>query len=122
MNKKGKLTKKDFAPLADPVWIKTESGLEPSPFFLQWWVDVSMQRYGDKEHLVEVAVELGYIWRYRDQYTGKICYDPIGFDYDPAKYRASLKIPKGMPIIRQDESRQTEYQQLWKSLLSEDKE
>jgi len=71
---------------------------------------------------MEVAIELGYVWKHRDPHTGETLYDPIGFDYDPVLYRNSLNIPDGMPLVRQDEGRGVEYQQLWKSLFSEDRE
>jgi len=81
-----------------------------------------MKKFGDKDHCLEVATELGYIYQYSDHHTGETLYDPIGFDYDPVLYRNSLNIPDGMPLVRQDEGRGVEYQQLWKSLFSEDRE
>jgi len=121
-NMKRKLTKKEFMPEPSPVWIKKETGVELNHFFLRLWQDLSMKKFGDKDHCLEVATELGYIYQYSDHHTGETLYDPIGFDYDPVLYRNSLNIPDGMPLVRQDEGRGVEYQQLWKSLFSEDRE
>ena len=81
-----------------------------------------MQRYGDRDHCIEVAVELGYLWKYREPNSGEICYDPTDFDYDPVLYRSSMNILEDMPLIRQDDGRQNDYSQLWKLLLTEEKE
>ena len=114
-------TRKDFEPLPDPVWVTTEMGIEPSPFFKNWWQNVAEQRFRDRERWLDAAIQLGYVWRYREPNTGQIHHDLIGFDYDPVLYRNSLNIPEDMPLVRQDNSRQDGYQQLWKSFLSRDK-
>ncbi len=96
-------------------------GIEPSPFFLDWWQNVAEQRFRDRERWLDAAIQLGYVWRFREPNTGQIQHDPIGFDYDPVLYRNSLNIDENMPLVRRDDSRQDGYQQLWKSLISGDK-
>jgi len=115
---KRKLTKQNFTPRPTPVWRKNELGLEPSAFFLKWWQDVSMQRFGDKEHCFDIAVELGYLWQHREPNSGEIQYDLVCFDYDPSVYRKSLGIRDDMPIISfgGDTKR---LQPLWNLLLKE---
>ena len=114
--------RKHYELTTTPVWRKTETGLELTSFFRDWWEQVSIQRYGDKEHCLEVAAELGYLWQHPNPNGGNFEYEPVGFDYDPAQYRISMNISEGMPLVRQDECRHAEYQQLWKRLLSENKE
>ena len=77
-----------------------------------------MQRFGDREHCLEVAVELGYLWQYREPNSEQVQYDPVGFDYDPSVYRKSLGILDDMPIISfgGDTKR---LQPLWNLLLKE---
>ena len=116
---KRKLTRRDFTPDPTPVWVKSNGTIAPSPFFLNWWKQVSKQIFGDEEHVIEAAVDLGYLWRYRDPNNGQLQHDPIGFDYDPLLYRASMNIPQDMPLVHQDDSKHDEYQRLWKLLLSE---
>ena len=115
---KRKLTKLDFTPIPTPVWRKNELGLEPSAFFLKWWQDVSVLRFGDKEHCLEVAAELGYLWQYSESNSDEVQYDPMNFDYDPILYRKSLDIPDDMPIISfgGDAKR---FQPLWNRLMKE---
>ena len=119
---KRRLTKKDFELLPTPVWVTTEMGIEPSPFFKNWWQNVAEQKFGNRERWLDTAVQLGYVAKFHEPQTGQLCHDPIGFDYDPVLYRTSLNVPEDMPLVRQDDSRQDGYQQLWKSLMSEKKE
>jgi len=122
MAKKRKLTSKDFQLLPSSVWLHKGGKVVLSPFFLQWWEDYAERRFGDKEKVLEAGIELGYIAKMYDPISGGYNYDPIGFDYDPALYRKSLNIQDDMPIVSGDDKRHNEYQQLWKILLSEDRE
>ena len=109
MRNRRKLTRKDFEPEPSPVWIEEDGVLKPSPFFLRWWQQVAQRRFGDKERWLEVAQNLGYVW-----WNG----DPIGFDYDPLVTRASLGIPKCMPLVSETQNTDC-YQRLRSWLLSE---
>ena len=117
--KKRKLTRKDFTPKPDPVWHQNGNVIELHPFFLSWWQKFAEHKFGDKDRVLDAAVELGYMWKHRDQNTGEICYDPIGFDYNPVFCRNSLGISQDMPLISSDDRKRDQYNRLWQRLLIE---
>ncbi len=120
MAKKKKVTAKDLELAPDPVWIIDDSYCGPAPFFLERWQECAKRRFGNKERWRDVACELGYVARIRDPESGETYMEPIGFDYDPALYRASLGIPQDMPLLSQGEVGNPEgYRQLWDWLLEE---
>ena len=118
MRIKRKLTRQDFTAMPSPVWLQNESGFESRTFFLKWWQDVSMLRFGDKEHCFEVALELGYVWQHLEPNSEETQYSLVGFDYNPSVYRKSLGIPDDMPIISFGGDVKC-FQPLWNRLLKE---
>lgn len=79
---------------------------------------MSVLRFGDKEHCLEVAAELGYLWRHCESNSKQVQYDPVGFDYDPSIYRKTLGISNDMPIISSGGDAKR-LQPLWNLLLKE---
>ncbi|MFC1964818.1 hypothetical protein ACFLWG_02295 [Chloroflexota bacterium] len=120
--RKRKKTYKDFEFLPDPVWTEVDGVIKPTPFFLSWWQDVAERRFGDRERWLDAAIELGYIIKFYDKEIGTSCYDLMGFDYNPALYRASLNISEDMPLVSQNDRCSEDYQRLWQRLLSPEKE
>ena len=66
-----------------PVWIWEDGVPIPAPFFLKWWQDASVLKYGDALHWLDVGAEFGYMVKKIDPNTKEISYIPEGFDYDP---------------------------------------
>ena len=82
-----------------PVWIWEDGVTRPSPFFLKWWQDASVLKYGDSSRWLDIGVEFGYMLKKIDPETKEISYIPEGFDYR-LTYRKSFGIPDNMPIIK----------------------
>jgi hypothetical protein len=117
--RKKKVTMKDMQLEPDPVWVEEEDGvLMPTPFFKDWWERVAERRFGDRRRIIDAAIELGYIGRFRDPETGRTYLDPMGFDYDPIQYRQSLGLPVNDPIVHIGDDTQS-YTTLWDKLLEE---
>ena len=72
MARKRKKTWKDFDALPTAVWGTTDTGVEPTPFFKNWWQNVAEQKLGNRERWLDAAIKLGYIWKYRDPNTGQV--------------------------------------------------
>jgi hypothetical protein len=104
----------------DPVWIREGNVLKPSAFFLKWWRRVAEHRFGDRTRWLDAARELGYVWKWRNRTTGKVSYEAIGFDYDPAMARFSLGLSKDMPVIFGTDAKDGDYRRLWAMLLREE--
>jgi hypothetical protein len=102
------------------VWVETEKTIEPSPYFLKWWQDLSVKRFGNNTHWLEIAFELGYVSKKIDSKTGEITFDPIGFDYDVQFVRKSLGISTDQPIVRYAEIGQDEYKHVIDLLFHND--
>ena len=99
------------------VWVETEKTIEPSPYFLKWWQDASILKYGDASHWLDVGAEFGYMFKKIDQNTKEISYIPEGFDYR-LTYQKSLGIPDNMPIIAAHKDAE-HFKHLWDRLLRE---
>jgi len=102
----------------DPVWITEESILRPSSFFLKWWQDVAELQYSDRERWIDIAVNLGYVAKLVDSASGRIYYEPVGFEYDRELIRNTLGIPEEMPLTYLEEGGQERYSHMWDVLLN----
>ena len=101
-----------------PVWMWEDGTPIPAPFFLKWWQDASILKYGDVSRWLDIAAELGYVVKEIDPNTKEINYVPEGFDYDPTRYRESLGIADNMPIISAHRDAK-HFEPLWDRLLKE---
>ena len=97
---------------SNEVWVETEKTIQPSPYFLKWWQDLSIRRFGDNTHWLEIAFELGYVSKKIDTKSGEVTFDPIEFDYDIKLVRKTLEISDEQPIIRYAETGQDEYKRM----------
>ena len=105
---------------SNEVWVETEKAIQPSPYFLKWWQDLSIRRFGDNKHWLEIAFELGYVSKNIDTKSGDVTFDPIGFDYDIRLVRKTLGMSVDMPIIRYTETGQDEYKRVINLLFHND--
>jgi hypothetical protein len=101
-----------------PVWVTIDNIIKPSDYFLKWWQDISIQRYGDDSHWLDIAAELGYLSKETNPKSGNAIYEPIGFDYNPELVRNTLGIPADLPIIRYRENGQSQYRRMLDMLFS----
>ena len=109
-----------WEPECDEVWVETDKTIEPSPYFLKWWQDLSFKKYGDNTNWLQVAVDLGYVSKQVDSKSGKMIFEPIGFDYDIQLVRKTLDMSSDMPIIRYAEIGQDEYKRMIDLLFHND--
>ena len=105
---------------SDSVWVTIDTIIKPSDYFLKWWQDLSIRRFGDNKHWLEIAFELGYVSKNIDTKSGEVTFDPIGFDYDIRLVRKTLGISVDMPIIRYTETGQDEYKRVINLLFHND--
>ena len=106
-----KLTRADFQPEPSPVWRTRNDAIEPHAFFLRWWQSLAKEQFGDEERWFETAVRLSYVTP-----NG----EPIGFDYNPLLYRASLGLPPDYPLINPD-GHEPRYDAMWDRLMKEER-
>jgi len=118
---KKRITPKDWDLLPDPVWTEAGGSIQPTPFFFQWWRMVAEKKFGDGSRWLDAAVELGYVSRFTDPNTGGVCYDPIGFRYDPNLLRDSLAISRDMPLVSHN-GRPDNWRRLWDHLMGVDRD
>ena len=105
---------------SNEIWVETEKTIQPSPYFLKWWQDLSIRRFGDNTHWLEIAFELGYVSKKIDTKTGEVTFDAIGFDYDVQQVRKTLEISDEQPIVRYVERGQDEYKRMINLLFNND--
>ena len=105
---------------SNEVWVETEKTIQPSPYFLKWWQDLSLKRFGDNTHWLEIAFELGYVSKKIDTKSGEVTFDTIEFDYDIQLVRKTLGMSVDMPIIRYTETGQDEYKRVINLLFNID--
>jgi len=105
---------------SNEVWVETEKTIQPSPYFLKWWQDLSIRRFGDNTHWLEIAFELGYVSKKIDTKSGEVTFDTIEFDYDIQLVRKTLGMSVDMPIIRYTETGQDEYKRVINLLFNID--
>jgi hypothetical protein len=69
---------------------------------------------------LEIAHELGYVAKAIDHKSGRIAYEPHGFEYDGCLMRKSLGLPQNSPLVFREMSVDSQlYYQLWDKLLKE---
>jgi hypothetical protein len=105
---------------SNEVWVETEKTIQPSPYFLKWWQDLSIRKFGDNTHWLEIAFELGYVSKKIDTKSGEVTFDTIEFDYDIQLVRKTLGMSVDMPIIRYTETGQDEYKRVINLLFNID--
>jgi hypothetical protein len=115
-----KKKKDNFEVGPNEVWVETEKTIQPSPYFLKWWQDLSLKRFGDNTHWLKIAFELGYVSKKIDTKSGEVTFDPIEFEYDIQLVRRTLGISVDMPIIRYTETGEDEYKRVIDLLFHND--
>ena len=103
----------------DPVWDEHQGHIVPKPFFLRWWKAIAEKRYGSGDYWLEAAHELRYVLKVADSRSGRVYYEPYGFDYDYTLARESLGLADNSPLIFKSSSADAMlYDRLWDWLLN----
>lgn len=113
------LTRKDFEPLQDPVWLTNlwhdnHVALQPTPFFYDWWCRVAELKFGNRNRWLDAAIDLGYVVRYAD--NSETLVDFVRFDYDAKLLRESLELQYERPLVIKENKG---VKKLWHHLLGE---